>query len=152
MLSIENAAVERLHARIQQSPLAQVRQQLIHHLEETREQKERLISLIAKLGGQPTDERAQLPSYSPPKSLADILNSSSTTPEEQELKTLEVDALIEHAEIIGYNTLIQMASKLSIGEAIPPLRQSLQEEDQMAAWARANLPSNFIQLWMKNWY
>ncbi len=151
MLSVEIAAVERLHARIQQSPLAQVRQQLSHHLEETRNQKERLILLITKLGGQPTGERAQLPNYSPPKSLADILNSSAITPEEQELKTLEIDTIIEHAEIIGYNTLIQIASKLNIGEAIPPLRQSLKEEEEMAAWARANLPSNFIQLWMKNW-
>ena len=39
MLSIENAAIERLHARIQQSPLAEVREQLVQHLEETREQK-----------------------------------------------------------------------------------------------------------------
>ena len=39
MLSIENAAIERLHARIQQSLLAEVREQLVQHLEETREQK-----------------------------------------------------------------------------------------------------------------
>ena len=151
MLSMENAAVERLHARIQQSPLEQVQEQLIHHLEETREQKERLISLIGGLGGQPTEERAALPSYSAPKSLADALSSSAVTREEQELKTLEEDALIENAEIIAYNTLIQMASKMNIGEAIPPLRQNLQEEEEMAAWARASLPSNFVQLWTKNW-
>jgi ferritin-like metal-binding protein YciE len=151
MLSMENAAVERLHARIPQSPLEQVQQQLIHHLEETREQKERLISLITLLGGQPTEEQAALPSYSAPKSLADALSSSAVTREEQELKTLEEDALIENAEIIAYNTLIQMASKMNIGEAIPPLRQNLQEEEEMAAWARASLPSNFVQLWMKNW-
>ena len=151
MLSMENAAVERLHARIPQSPLEQVQQQLIHHLEETREQKERLISLITGLGGRPTEERAALPSYSPPKSLADALSSSAVTREEQELKTLEEDALIENAEIIAYNTLIQMASKMNIGEAIPPLRQNLQEEEEMAAWARASLPSNFVQLWTKNW-
>ncbi|AFU58436.1 protein of unknown function DUF892 [Candidatus Nitrososphaera gargensis Ga9.2] len=149
MLSIENAAVERLHARIQQSPLAQIRQQLVHHLKETREQKERLISLITRLGGQPTGERAELPGYSPPKLLADALNASATAPEEQELKTLEADALIEHAEMIAYNTLIQMAVKMNIGEAMVPLRQSLQEEEEMVAWTRANLPSNFAQLWAK---
>lgn len=44
MLSIENAAIERLHTRIQQSPLAEVREQLVQHLEETREQKSRLIT------------------------------------------------------------------------------------------------------------
>src|SRR5215216_1652854 len=36
MLSIENAAIERLPARIQQSQLVEVREQLVHHLEETR--------------------------------------------------------------------------------------------------------------------
>ena len=44
MLSIENAAIERLHARIQQSPLPEVKVVFAHHLEETREQKSRLIT------------------------------------------------------------------------------------------------------------
>lgn len=97
MLSIENAAIERLHARIQQSPLAEVREQLVQHLEETREQKSRLITLINRLGGKPTNERSDLFGYSLPKVLADAFKASATTPEEQELRTMEADALIEHA-------------------------------------------------------
>lgn len=147
MLSIENAAIERLHLRIQECLLPEAKQQLIHHLEETREQKERLIRLISILGGQPTEERAQLPGYMPPKSLADALESTARTPEEKELKTMEIDALIEHAEVIGYNTIIQIATKLNIGEAIPPLWQSLHEEEEMVAWLRANLPASFAALW-----
>lgn len=149
MLSIENAAIERLHARIQQSPLAEVREQLVQHLEETREQKSRLITLINRLGGEPTNERSDLFGYSLPKVLADAFKASATTPEEQELRTMEADALIEHAEVIGYNMVIQLATKINIGEAIMPLRQNLQEEDKMVAWMRANLPSNFVQLWSK---
>jgi ferritin-like metal-binding protein YciE len=149
MLSIENAAIERLHARIQQSPLAEVREQLVQHLEETREQKSRLITLINRLGGEPTNERSDLFGYSLPKVLADAFKASATTPEEQELRTMEVDALIEHAEVIGYNMAIQLATKINIGEAIMPLRQNLQEEEKMVAWMRANLPSNFVQLWSK---
>ena len=149
MLSIENAAIERLHARIQQSPLAEVREQLVQHLEETREQKSRLITLINRLGGEPTNERSDLFGYSLPKVLADAFKASATTPEEQELRTIEADALIEHAEVIGYNMAIQMATKINIGEAIMPLRQNLQEEEKMVAWMRANLPSNFVQLWSK---
>ena len=149
MLSIENAAIERLHARIQQSPLAEVREQLVQHLEETREQKSRLITLINRLGGEPTNERSDLFGYSLPKVLADAFKASATTPEEQELRTMEADALIEHAEVIGYNMAIQLATKINIGEAIMPLRQNLQEEDKMVAWMRANLPSNFVQLWSK---
>ena len=149
MLSIENAAIERLHARIQQSPLAEVREQLVQHLEETMEQKSRLITLINRLGGEPTNERSDLFGYSLPKVLADAFKASATTPEEQELRTMESDALIEHAEVIGYNMAIQLATKINIGEAIMPLRQNLQEEEKMVAWMRANLPSNFVQLWSK---
>jgi ferritin-like metal-binding protein YciE len=149
MLSIENAAIERLHARIHQSPLAEVREQLVQHLEDTREQKSRLITLINRLGGEPTNERSDLFGYSLPKVLADAFKASATTPEEQELRTIEADALIEHAEVIGYNMAIQLATKINIGEAITPLRQNLQEEEKMVAWMRANLPSNFVQLWSK---
>lgn len=150
MLSIENATIERLHARLQQqSLLAEVREQLVRHLEETSEQKNRLTALVRMLGGQPTDSRGELPSYSPPKVLADTFKTLITRPEEQELKTLETDALIEYAEVVGYNTLIQMATTMNIGEAIAPLRQNLQEEEKMVGWMRANLPSNFVRLWSK---
>ena len=150
MLSIENAAIERLPVRIQQSQLVEeVREQLVHHLEETREQKSRLITLIHRLGGQPTSERANLSGISLPKVLADAFKASATTPQEQELRTIEADALIEYAEVIGYNMAIQMATKINIGEAIMPLRQNLQEEEKMVAWMRANLPSIFVQLWSK---
>src|SRR5215203_3644383 len=79
MLSIENAAIERLPARIQQSQLVEVREQLVHHLEETREQKSRLITLIHRLGGQPTNERADLSGISLPKVLADAAFKASAT-------------------------------------------------------------------------
>jgi ferritin-like metal-binding protein YciE len=149
MLSIENAALGRLNARIQQSPLVEVREQLVHHLEETREQKSRLSTLIHSLGGEPTNERADLSGYSLPKVLADAFKASATTPQEQELRAMETDALIEYAEVIGYNMAIQLATKINIGEAIMPLRQNLQEEEKMVAWMRANLPSIFVQLWSK---
>jgi ferritin-like metal-binding protein YciE len=75
--------------------------------------------------------------------------TSATTTEEQELRMIESDALLEYAEVLGYNMAIQLATKINIGEAIMPLRQSLQEEEKMVAWMRANLPSNFVQLWSK---
>nr|MDQ3969554.1 ferritin-like domain-containing protein [Thermoproteota archaeon] len=107
------------------------------------------IMLIHMLGSQPTNEHAILSGYSLPKVLKDAFRASATTPEEQELRAIETDALIEYAEVIGYNMAIQLATRINIGEAIMPLRQNLQEEEKMVAWMRANLPSNFVQLWSK---
>ena len=49
-LSIENAAIERLQSRIRQTRLQDSKVQLRHHLEETREQQNRLKQLISTLG------------------------------------------------------------------------------------------------------
>jgi ferritin-like metal-binding protein YciE len=146
MLSIENAAVERLHARIQESQIPEVKGMLVKHLEETREQKDRLADIIRDIGsgrqGQPsssphsrvlatpTDERAGLPEYQPPGILADALEASST-PMERELKTIEIDWLIENAEVMGYMTLVQMAQKMGLGDALVALMQSLDEEERV---------------------
>jgi formylmethanofuran dehydrogenase subunit E len=42
-----------------------------------------------------------------------------------------------------------MAGKMSnkIDDAIPSLRQSLQEEEKMFGWLRANAPAMFAKLW-----
>jgi ferritin-like metal-binding protein YciE len=50
MLSTENAALERLESRIQQTTLENVKAQLQQHLQETREQQQRLINLIKNRG------------------------------------------------------------------------------------------------------
>ena len=84
-------------------------------------------------------KRAQLPiQLSPPKYLSDALKASSNIAE-QELRTMDTDGIIENAEVVGYNTLIQMAQKMDdIGEAIPVLRQNLEEEESMSCWLKAN--------------
>lgn len=160
MLSIENAALERLHARIQQCPIPEAKDMLVRHLEETRVQKNRLVDLIHNIGSEqrqstaalhgslsnPTNERAALPEYQPPKVLAEMLAESST-PIEQELKTMEIDWLIENAEVIEYSSLIQMAQKMGFGNAMVSLRQSLEEEERMVAWIRANSPSIIGRYW-----
>ncbi len=87
--------------------------------------------------------------YSLPKALADALMASTDTVVEHGLKMIECYALIEYAEVLGYNMAIQLVTKLNIGEAIMPLRQNPQEEEKMVAWMRANLSSSFVQLWSK---
>ena len=69
MLSMENAAIERLELRIQQTTLEDVKRQLQQHLQETREQQQRLINLIKnrRVGTtfSPTSSKADLPLLNP---------------------------------------------------------------------------------------
>ena len=59
LLATENVAEKRLQSRIQITLLAEVRQILEYHLEETRKQQDRLRYLITKFGGTPTNEKGQ---------------------------------------------------------------------------------------------
>ena len=40
--------------------------------------------------------------------------------------------------------LIQMAVKMNVADAIPSLRQNLNEEEEMCGWLRANAPTIYI--------
>ena len=147
-LAIENAAIERLQSRIKRTILEDAKQQLQHHLEETREQQDRLRQQITKLGGTPTQENAKLPISSPPESIAKTMeNTMMTSNEERELNESIQDTIIENAEVTGYNMLIQMALKMNVADAIPSLRQNLNEEEEMFGWLRANAPAMFAKLW-----
>jgi ferritin-like metal-binding protein YciE len=145
-LAMENAAIERVQRRVQQTILEDVRQQLQLHLEETRQHQDRLMQLIRKLGGTATQERGELPLAIPPQSLRNLIHSSMNAAEQELMQSVE-DTIVENAEIIGYNLLIQMAEKMNIGDAIPSLRQSLHEEEKMFGWLRANAPAMFAKLW-----
>ena len=147
-LAAENSALERLQSRIQQTILEDAKQQLQHHLEETMEQQDRLRQLITKLGGTPTQEKAKLPISSPPESVAKTMeNAMMTSAAERELKESIQDTIIENAEVTGYTMLIQMAVKMNVADAIPSLRQNLNEEEEMFGWLRANAPAMFAKLW-----
>jgi ferritin-like metal-binding protein YciE len=145
-LAMENAAIERVQRRVQQTILEDVRQQLQFHLDETRQHQHRLMQLIRKLGGTATPERGELPLAIPPQSLRNLIHSSMNVAEQELMQSVE-DTIVENAEIIGYNLLIQMAEKMNIGDAIPSLRQSLHEEEKMFGWLRANAPAMFAKLW-----
>ena len=145
-LAMENAALERVQRRVQQTVLEEARQQLQRHLEETKEQQDRLRQLITKNGGVLTHEKGKLPIAMPPESIRNTLDSSRSPAEEELMQSVE-DSIVESAEVIGYNLLLQMAGKMSIGDAIPMLSQSLMEEEKMFGWLRANTPAMFAKLW-----
>jgi ferritin-like metal-binding protein YciE len=146
-LAMENAALERVQRRVQQTIIEDARQQLQNHLEETKQHQDRLQQLITKLGGSPTQEKGQLPIAMPPDSIRNIIHSSMKSAEQELMQSVE-DTIVESAEVTGYNLLIQMAGKMNnMADAIPFLRQSLYEEEKMFTWLRANAPAMFAKLW-----
>lgn len=64
-LAMENASEERIRLRLQETIVDDTRVQLQDHLEETRNQKDRLKQIITSHGGKPTDAKAELPSLKP---------------------------------------------------------------------------------------
>src|SRR5215210_4781138 len=64
-LSMENAAEDRIQIRLQETIVDDTRIQLQDHLEETRNQKDRLRQVITSHGGEPTDAKADLPILKP---------------------------------------------------------------------------------------
>ena len=146
-LSIENAAVERLQLRIKQTKIESVKQRLELHLEETREQQNRLKQLISDVGGKnPTKEKARLPIRWATKTMAKMIGRMMTSAE-LELKGAKEDAVIENAEIVLYDMLMQLVERMGITDAISVLSQSLSEEKAMADWIRTNAPDVLMQLW-----
>ena len=145
-LAVENAAIPRLQQRIKEASLPEAKEQLKHHLEETKEQQDRLEQLISKLGGKATREAARLPIPTLPKGLANAMKQSITEAEQQLIAAKE-DAIIENAEIVMYDALSQLAQIMGVGDAVPVLTQNLQEEREMADWLRANMPAMLTQLY-----
>jgi ferritin-like metal-binding protein YciE len=147
LLAMENAAIERLQLRIKQTKIENVKERLRLHLEETREQQNRLKQLISDVGGKnPTKDKAQLPISLAPKTMAKMIGRMMTSAE-FELKGAKEDAIIENAEIVLYDMLMHMVERMGITNAISVLSQSLSEEKAMADWIRTNAPDVLMQLW-----
>jgi ferritin-like metal-binding protein YciE len=146
-LSMENASMERLQSRIKQTKMQDSKQQLQHHLDETKEQQNRLKQLILNLGGKPTKDKTQLPIPSLPKTLLNIVKKYMTSAE-IELKGTKEDAIVENAEIVIYDLLIQLLHEAKVEEdAESILTQSLNEEKSMAEWIKSTTPTMLTQLW-----
>ncbi|MFL6372990.1 MAG: DUF892 family protein [Nitrososphaera sp.] len=116
------------------------------HLQETRQQQKRLEDIITNLGAKPTEENAGLSILTSPKSIAADTENKATTAE-WELKYAEQDAIIENAEAVGYDMLIQWAIKVNVENVIPILMQNLQKEEDMRMSLRANTPKLFAESW-----
>jgi len=153
ILSAENAMVERLHTRIQETQFHESRNTLQQELQEERNHQSRLKNLISEYGGKPTDSKAKLLSLnSATGQTIDITDNSSesdkkikstlqsddndntnksnvaTSLESEILRTKE-DAMIKSAEILGYKMVLKIAEKIDAKDEIKILKKNLQEKE-----------------------
>lgn len=144
-LSYENAAVDRLEKRLSDSIVPEVKDRLRHHLEQTKEQQERIRERIKALGGrelgmEPTYEKGKLPIPEPPKQLKMMIESTSSEKEREIWESLN-DLIIERAEAIMYKGGIQALELLKADKkTVKALERNLKEEESFGNWLEKNNP------------
>ncbi len=94
ILSAENAAVERLFTRIQETPIKDSKKILDEHLLQEKEQQKRLTNIITDYGRTPTDSKA------------DIISLSSLTTTASKTTKKNNNSLIENAHDYNKITLL----------------------------------------------
>jgi class 3 adenylate cyclase/ferritin-like metal-binding protein YciE len=165
ILSVENASIDRIISRIDQTSLQELNRRLKQHLEETYLQKSRLQRIITELGGKPTSAKADLSRLAPPTTIIMKKRSITTAeskkedivrddymPEEEELVRIKQDRIIEFNELEGYKSLIQtmqIMDKAQQHKITLLLEQSVQEEESMAHWYKIHEPLVIDKLWPK---
>jgi adenylate cyclase len=160
ILSVENASIDRIISRIDQTSLQELNRRLKQHLEETYLQKSRLQRIITELGGKPTYAKADLSRLAPPatiimkkSSIATAESKDNSMPEEEEeLVRIKQDRIIEFNELEGYKSLMQTMQTMDMPrqhEITLLLEQSVQEEESMAYWYKMHEPLVIDKLWPK---
>ena len=142
VLSYENAAVDRLEKRVSETIVPEVKQKIMHHLNQTKKQQERLRERIKVLGMgmQPTSEKGRLPIPEPPQKLKMMIESSSSAKEREVWESLN-DLIIERAEAILYRGGIQALQLLKADKnTIKALEKNLKEEEAFGDWLEKNNP------------
>jgi ferritin-like metal-binding protein YciE len=119
MLSTENAAIERLESRIQQTTLENVKAQLQQHLQETREQQQRLINLIKNRGVgttfSPTSSKADLPLLNPKTETTSRVDEMISKPKDTE--ATEVRDQKKLKSIVNETENVMMKAEKELQEA-----------------------------------
>ena len=161
ILSVENASIDRIMSRIDQTSLQELNRRLKQHLEETYLQKSRLQRIITELGGKPTYTKADLSRLAPPatiimkktaESKKEDNDQDNPMSEEDELVRIKQDRIIEFNELEGYQSLIQTMQTMDMPqqhEITLLLEQSVQEEESMAYWYKIHEPLVIDKLWPK---
>jgi ferritin-like metal-binding protein YciE len=141
-LSYENAAVDRLEKRLSETIVPEVKQKIIHHLDQTKNQQERLRERIKVLGMgmEPTSDKGRLPIPEPPQKLKMMIESSSSDKEREVWESLN-DLIVARAEAIMYRGGIEALQLLKADKkTIKALVKNLNEEEAFGDWLEKNNP------------
>jgi len=171
LLSIENAVAVRIASRIDNTPIHSLKQMFEKHLDVTNMQKMRLQDIIKKIGGRPTDAKADLLS-----SFVSTINPTATTltlqsvdnsqeiskiedqnnilkqslPEDHEIIQLRQDFAINYDELKAYELLIKNMKIMDFPhkeENLSLLEKSMREEESMVYWFKTHTPLILDSLW-----
>jgi ferritin-like metal-binding protein YciE len=126
------AIMKRQVERIENYP--QVAERLRRHITETNGQLQRLDQILASL-----DEDSSTIKDTGLSILGNMAALGHTMAQDEILKNTFANFAFENYEIAAYKSLCQMAELTGHNAAIAPLKQTLQEEMDMAKWLDSNL-------------
>ena len=155
ILSAENAVVERLNKRIQETQFEESKKTLQQELQEEMNHQSRLKDLVFEYGGTPTNSKAELLSLNSPTGQTTInITDNSIVSESKIRSTLQgndnhnassidvkdsqsrseilrtkEDAMIKSAEILGYKIVLKMSEKINAQKAVSTLKKSMEEKE-----------------------
>ena len=134
--ALENEAIELMQrqiGRLERYPDVEAR--LRQHLEETRLQKQRIENILAALGTNASTLKDVVLSL-----FGTVAAIGNALAGDEILKNCFANFAFEGYEIAAYKSLIVLADATGHHDCIPPLDQSLREEQAMAAWIIETLP------------
>jgi ferritin-like metal-binding protein YciE len=122
----ENRLIKALPKMARAAHSAELRHALEEHLEQTRDQAERLETIFEKVGARPTGKKC----YAMRGLIeeGEDMLSESAEPEVLDAGLICFAQKVEHYEIAGYGAVCTWAERLNQHEALELLRQTLDEE------------------------
>jgi ferritin-like metal-binding protein YciE len=154
ILSAENAVVERLNKRIEETHFEESKKILRKELEEEMNHQNRLRGLISEYGGTPTNTKSELlslgsstgqtiditdNSIASDRKISSVLhdndryNATRTDVTDNQLRSeivkTEEDAMIKNAEILGYKIVLKLSEKIKARKAVSILKENIKEKE-----------------------
>jgi len=133
--AVENQAIELLErqiGRLENYP--EMADRMRRHVAESREQAQRLEELLGQFGSTESGIKDTMMSI-----MGNVAALAHTPASDEVIKNTFANFAFEHFEIAAYKSLLTLADLSGHAAALPALRQSLAEEEAMAAWINDHL-------------